>query len=107
MHAYALLTGDKMLSWGYQGETKCMFCRYGVEDRDHLFFFFFFAAVIVREIWWSIMQLCDLANPPVCWEAYVCRLTFEATIYHIWRNRNALRHSNFPLYEDQLRQKIK
>jgi superfamily II helicase len=68
------------------------------------------------------MQLCGMASP-ICWDdvileglqnwrrkvfkAHVCRLAFGANVYHIWRNRNALRHRNNPLSEEQLLQKIK
>jgi len=34
----ALSTGRKLLGWGFQGDVKCIFCRFGIEDRDHLFF---------------------------------------------------------------------
>jgi hypothetical protein len=71
------------------------------------------------------MQLCGMASPPVCWDdvileglacrtrerkafkAHVCRLAFGATVYPIWSNRNALRHGNKPMSEEQLLQKIK
>jgi hypothetical protein len=35
----ALTTGDKLLKWGYHGDTfKCMFRLHVIEDRDYLFF---------------------------------------------------------------------
>jgi hypothetical protein len=33
-----LTTGDRLLVWGFKGETLCGFCRHGVEGRDRLFF---------------------------------------------------------------------
>jgi hypothetical protein len=33
----SLSTGDRLLSWGYLGQTKCVFCRSFTECRDHLF----------------------------------------------------------------------
>jgi len=96
-----------------------MFCRSGVEDRDHLFLFCSYS----RRKWRSIMQLCGMARPPICWDnvileglqnwrrkvfkAHVCRLACGGNVYHIWRNRNALRHSNNPLSGEQLLQKKK
>jgi hypothetical protein len=47
-----------------KGETKCIFWRYGVEDRDRLFF----CCSYSKRIWLSIMQLCGLERPPVCWD---------------------------------------
>jgi hypothetical protein len=36
----ALATRRKLLNWGYKSEVKCVFCQYGIEDRDHFLFFF-------------------------------------------------------------------
>jgi hypothetical protein len=56
------------------------------------------------------MSICNVLNPPTCWEdvvsfgleewrwktlnAYLCRLVFASTIYNTWRNRKALKHNN-------------
>lgn len=50
----ALSTGDKLLWWGYKGDVQCAFCRYGIEDRDHLFFS---CVVLVAEY---VMELSHL-----------------------------------------------
>jgi hypothetical protein len=34
-----LTTGDRLLVWGFKGETLRDFCRHGVESRDRLSFF--------------------------------------------------------------------
>jgi hypothetical protein len=33
-----LTTSDRLLAWGYKGDTNCVFCRNGTESCDHLFF---------------------------------------------------------------------
>lgn len=63
----ALTTGDKLLKWGFQGRTMCVFCRYGVEDRAHLFI----GCSYTKRIWKDIMSLCDLQDPLVCWDEVV------------------------------------
>jgi hypothetical protein len=42
-----------------------------------------------------------------CLKLTLCRLVLGSTVYHIWRNRNALKHDYHPLSEDQLMQTIK
>jgi hypothetical protein len=34
-----LVTGDRLLTWGYKGDVNCIFCRNQLESRDCLFFF--------------------------------------------------------------------
>jgi hypothetical protein len=60
----ALTTRDKLLRWGYKGEVHYVFCRYGIEDRDHLFFHCSYS----MRIWKDIMNICDMKNPPTSWE---------------------------------------
>jgi hypothetical protein len=33
-----LTTGDRLLAWGFKGDTSCVFCRGMTECRDHIFF---------------------------------------------------------------------
>ena len=33
-----LVTGDRLLSWGYKGDVSCLFCRNQLESGTHLFF---------------------------------------------------------------------
>jgi hypothetical protein len=49
----ALSTGRKLLGWGFQGDVKRIFCRFGIEDRDHLFFSCGFSG----RIWKKVMGL--------------------------------------------------
>jgi hypothetical protein len=114
----ALITGERMLHWGFQGDVQCAFCRNGVEDRNHIFFQCGFS----KRVWTASLSKCNYVNPPVLWDdvlslglqqwkkktllATLCRLTFGASIYHIWRTRNDIRHGGSPCTEEQLLQKI-
>jgi hypothetical protein len=60
-------TGRKLLCWGFQGDVKCVFCRNGIEDRDHLFFSCGFSS----RIWKHVMELCCVLNSPICWDDVV------------------------------------
>lgn len=53
-HAFknALITGERMMRWGFKGETNCVFCRNGLEDRNHLFFYWV-SVNVYREIRWQ------------------------------------------------------
>jgi hypothetical protein len=33
-----LLTGERLLRWGYKGEVQCCLCHSQLETRDHIFF---------------------------------------------------------------------
>jgi hypothetical protein len=33
-----LVTGDRLLNWGYRGDVQCSFCINLLESRNHLFF---------------------------------------------------------------------
>lgn len=108
--------GDRLLKWGFQGDVKC---DRHVEDRNH----FCLGNSQSWRIWINITSLCTVKDPPICLEdvveegllqwkrrvfkAYTCRLALGSTVYHIWRNRNALKYDNHPLFEYQLLQKIK
>ena len=68
------------------------------------------------------MEKCSILDPPTRWEdiidwginhwgkktlsASLYKLVFGASIYHIWRTRNEIRHGGSPLSEDQILQKI-
>jgi hypothetical protein len=47
--------------------VKCIFCKYVIEDRDHLFF----ACGYSSRIWKQVMILCSVFNPPTCLEDVV------------------------------------
>lgn len=37
----------------------------------------------------------------------LCKLSFAATVYHLWRHRNDLLHGNFPRSEELIVAQIK
>jgi len=49
-----LATGRKLLTWGYKGEVKCVFCRYGIEDGS--FFFFVGSVVEFGSMLWAFVM---------------------------------------------------
>ncbi|CAL9241961.1 unnamed protein product [Arabidopsis halleri] len=110
-----LSTGARMRLWG--GHQVCVFCGEGDETRDHLFF----ACPYSYTIWSSIAGklLRHLLNPDG--EETVAsiqsqtkdklrdilvRLSFQATLYSIWRERNARIHNNGGLTGPQLTRNI-
>jgi hypothetical protein len=115
----ALITKEKMCTWGFTGSTLCLSCFACQESRDHLFFSCSFS----RRVWKSIMADCLVYDPPVDWDsvsswcvarlkdkslhATICRLCFGATIYHLWRHRNDLLHGNSPRSEEALIKQVK
>jgi hypothetical protein len=89
-----------------------------VEDRNHIFFQCGFS----RRVWTASLGKCNIVDPPFLWDdvlslglqqwkkktllASLCRLVFGASIYHIWRTRNEIRHGGSPCTEEQLLQRI-
>jgi hypothetical protein len=58
-----LSTGYRQVTWGYQGDAQCVFCRNGLESRDHLFFKCSFSS----RIWIYCLQRCDVRDgSPSC-----------------------------------------
>jgi len=97
-----LTTGDRLMVWGYTGDTQCVFCRHGIESRDHLFFRCSFSS----RIWKNCMQRCNIDNPDLDWSnvldvgcgqwktkrmwGVLCRLVLNSAVYHVWRARNEI-----------------
>jgi hypothetical protein len=98
----------------------CLFCRGGVEGRNHLFFEFSFC----RRIWLGDLSKCLVKDPPYEWDAIVdlgvnglagrvkvlkavlCKVVLSAYMYHIWRERNNIRHENQVHTEEQIIHRI-
>ncbi|XP_062173645.1 uncharacterized protein LOC133879119 [Alnus glutinosa] len=115
----ALITKEKMYTWGYTRPTLCLFCFACQENRDHIFFRCSFS----RHVWRNVIVECLIFDPPLDWEAIdswsnvhlkgrslhatICRLCFGATIYHLWRHRNDLLHGNTPCSDELLGQQVK
>jgi hypothetical protein len=104
----ALVTKQRMCAWGYAGPSNCLSCYGCMESCDHLFFHCGFS----RRIWYSVIHDCGFSAPPFDWDSVVvwsvaklkdkslkvclAKLCLGSCIYHIWRQRNALLHGNFP-----------
>jgi hypothetical protein len=89
----ALVTKEKMCSWGFSGSSVCIFCYGCQENRGHLFF----ACSFSRRVWRAVMSICLIPNLPVDWEeviwwfikdlqgtslkANACRLSLAAVVY--------------------------
>lgn len=96
---------------------KCIFCRFGIEDRDLRSFIFLLW--VSGRIWKNVMETYVVLNPPTCWhdvvslglnewrgktmKAYIGSLVLGSSIYNIWRTGNALRHGNNPLAEEKIK----
>jgi len=108
-----LSTRDKLLTWGYQGDAQCVFCRNGLESRDHLFFKCNFSSRIQI----ACLQRCNVMAPPLVWQVLInegcrnwilktmmdvlCRLVLSSIVYGIWRARNEIKHHGQPKTEEQ------
>jgi hypothetical protein len=109
-----LTTGDRLGAWGYTGDTQCMFCRNGMESRDHIFFMSNFSSRIRR----TCMQLCNVTNPLLDWQqmmdegcrqwktkkmwGILCRVVLSSTVYNLWRARNEIKQHGLPRTEEQI-----
>jgi hypothetical protein len=113
-----LSTGDRMLAWGFMGDTSCVFCRGGTESRDPLFFLCGFSS----RIWKKCLKRCDVLYPTTNWDEVIdegyrswkdkslkgslFRLSFSAIVYNIWRARNEIKFGGQPRTEEQILKQI-
>ncbi|KAF8409849.1 hypothetical protein HHK36_002367 [Tetracentron sinense] len=98
----ALMTQDKLVSWGVLPSTCCVLCNGDVEDIDHLFCLCSFA----KEIWLSLLAILKLQrrsfarwSKAMCWFVRKSRgrdfcgqlhkLFFCAFVYQVWAERNS------------------
>jgi hypothetical protein len=84
-----------MVCWGLKGDTSCIFCRNGIESRNHLLF----GCGFCSWIWKTCMQRCNILDPLTDWPdlleegcnrwktksllGVLCRLVLSAAVY-IW-----------------------
>ena len=102
-----LYTQERLMAFGVSSCSMCLLCNHAVENRDHLFFHCPFSS----QIWSSILAKCGLDWSSRDWlqivkwmEQYgnsslchlLVRLSFAATVYFIWRERNARIHDEPP-----------
>uniref|UniRef100_A0A2N9JAL9 Reverse transcriptase domain-containing protein n=1 Tax=Fagus sylvatica TaxID=28930 RepID=A0A2N9JAL9_FAGSY len=100
-----LPTKERMLKWGFNVDGNCVFCRYAIETRNHIFFDCSFS----KRIWRNVMALRLISDPQFCWEhlvewgsmhlkgkglrANLCKLAWWAIVYYLWFQRNVLLHA--------------
>lgn len=99
-----LHTRDRLSRWGLTVPTNCILCNLQEESRDHLFFECEFSS----EMWTFFTLRTNLTLPPrfmdcLLWlqttlrdkhVSLIIKLRFQASIYFIWRERNAQIHSS-------------
>jgi len=100
---HRLHTRDRLLSWGLNVPSACLLCSLEDESRQHLFFECSFAA----EVWNFFTSRAHVSLPTlfedgVIWlknrcqnknVAMILRIAFQASLYTIWRERNARLHA--------------
>lgn len=90
-----LTTGEKLLSWGYNGEANCVFCRGCIESREHLFF----ECGYSRRLWRELLKKTLIHNPPLSWsdikrmgvnewrkksfKTVICKLSMSVAVYYL------------------------
>lgn len=101
-----LLTQDRLIKWkGDSPEFRCPFCKQRPDSRDHLFF----ECRFPNRVWKKVKNDCDGSAMGDTWLdilAYftrnagkqltmlrVHRLSFSATVYHLWKERNRRIHN--------------
>lgn len=99
-----LTTRDRLLSWGLDVPNQCLLCGNFPESQSHLFFICPFSA----EVWTSLHSQVYLSSSMAFEDItlwlrsssiagklkIICRLTFQATMYSLWRERNSRLHSS-------------
>ncbi|KAJ9557021.1 hypothetical protein OSB04_011635 [Centaurea solstitialis] len=89
-----LPTQDRLISWKHiPPDSKCFFCNACVETHEHLFC----NCVVLADLWRMVRLEVDLSNGPMdishvhddlLWND-MQKLAFSATVYMVWRERNA------------------
>lgn len=108
-----LATGDRICRWNSNQRTDCVFCGDMIESQNHIFFSCRYSAEIWTLLagrllghefslaWDQLLILLNSSkyNPH---NLFTLRYAFQASIYHIWRERNGRRHGEHPLSTSQL-----
>ena len=109
-----LSTNERIVSWGISCDILCVLCRACIENRDHIFF----KCPISQRIWRIIKRWCcqegldDELSNLITWAVQAwkwknlredcCRLGFSAGIYHVWAQRNSVKHQGTVITEEQI-----
>lgn len=109
-----LSTNERIVSWVISCDILCVLCRACTENRDHIFFKCPFSQRSWRIIkrWCCQEGLDDEWGNLITWavqnwkgkifRADCCRLGFIAGIYHVWAERNAVKHQGTLRIEEQI-----
>lgn len=97
-----LSTRDRMIRWGSQVSPLCPLCDRANECRQHLFFDCSYS----KEVWSFFYSRLHLSPPPrfedgLSWisasrdknVSLILRLSFQASLYTLWKERNSRIHS--------------
>ena len=98
-----LATGDRLKKWNTRQQVNCVLCTNTEETRDHLFFSCPYSSTIWKDLAHRLLSTnyssnrheltAMLHNTSTPWlNLFLLRYVFQATLYHIWRERNARRH---------------
>ncbi|XP_024006120.1 uncharacterized protein LOC112082824 [Eutrema salsugineum] len=100
-------TGERMLTWNANVDPSCVLCNHPLETTQHLFFECSYSA----HIWEALVKGILRENYTANWNVVLCiiknreydkltlfllRYSIHATMYGLWRERNARRHGEAP-----------
>lgn len=99
-----MVTRDRLLSWGLDVSPTCLLCGVSNESSAHLFFECEFS----RSVWSSLLRRSTMQHPTrlhdiIIWLSspqitgkfrIILHLIFQATIYHLWKERNSRLHTS-------------
>ena len=111
-------TKDRMAAWGLDVDRSCILCNAASESRDHLFF----NCPYTWDIWESFMSRSPIPPPPLPnWHDVLSAmrattplgpwrlltlLTWQATIYFCWSERNSRLHRSAFRHRDLIKKDI-
>lgn len=103
-HLNRLPTKKRLFSWDLVPSPNCSFCAADIESRDHLFLNCAFSQVIWRLVfsrldpnrslllsWSELLSWVRVSSQAA--PSLLRKLIVQATIYHIWKQRNNLVHN--------------
>lgn len=110
-------TRDRLLSWGLQTDPLCLLCNLSNESRNHLYF----ECPLSSAIWSFYATRLQISFSSTSWDdvvhsllsltgsthrVYLSVLSWQATIYEVWWERNERLHRGKFRSEDTIRKKI-
>ncbi|KAL9306427.1 putative reverse transcriptase zinc-binding domain-containing protein [Arabidopsis thaliana] len=103
-HLNRLPTRQRLASWGVAPSPLCCICSIAIESRDHLFLSCAFSSEIWKLVFMRLSPSLHLFNTwseLLSWlrsssssaPSTLRKVTAQATIYHIWKQRNNVLHN--------------